>query len=128
VLAAPVTDSNRSPHIDHCGCIFNRFGRQITNEMPQITQWDSEGGDFFRSGNRPAPPLICGFIDQVRARGFRAESICRVVSEQGVQVASRTYRNSKTAKPVGAHHHRCSDHMRCGPPSAPQRPDMDAGR
>ena len=35
----------------------------------------------------------------MRARGFRVESICRVLSEQGVAVAPRTYRNWKTAKP-----------------------------
>ncbi|MGO9159055.1 IS3 family transposase [Mycobacterium sp.] len=48
---------------------------------------------------RPAPPLICGFIDQMRARGFRVESICRVLSEHGVRVAPRTYRNWTTAAP-----------------------------
>jgi putative transposase len=35
----------------------------------------------------------------MRARGFRVESICRVLTEQGVQVAPRTYRNWKTAAP-----------------------------
>lgn len=35
----------------------------------------------------------------MRVRGFRVESICRVLSEHGVQVAPRTYRNWKTATP-----------------------------
>lgn len=35
----------------------------------------------------------------MRARGFRVESICRVLTEHGVQVAPRTYRNWKTAPP-----------------------------
>jgi transposase InsO family protein len=35
----------------------------------------------------------------MRARGFRVESVCRVLSEHGVQVAPRTYRNWKTAAP-----------------------------
>jgi putative transposase len=35
----------------------------------------------------------------MRARGFRVESVCRVLREQGVQVAPRTYRNWKTAAP-----------------------------
>ena len=35
----------------------------------------------------------------MRARGFRVESICRVLTEHGVQVAPRTYRNWKTAAP-----------------------------
>ncbi|MDX1876183.1 IS3 family transposase [Mycolicibacterium sp. 120266] len=43
--------------------------------------------------------MICGFIDQMRARGFRVESICRVLTEHGVQVAPRTYRNWKAAPP-----------------------------
>ena len=35
----------------------------------------------------------------MRARGFRVESICRVLTEHGVQVAPRTYRNWRTATP-----------------------------
>ncbi len=35
----------------------------------------------------------------MRARGFRVESICRVLTEHGVQIAPRTYRNWKTATP-----------------------------
>ena len=49
--------------------------------------------------HRPSPPLICSFIDQMRARKFRVESICRVLTEQGVAVAGRTYRNWKKAPP-----------------------------
>jgi transposase InsO family protein len=43
--------------------------------------------------------LICSFIDQMRARKFRVESICRVLTEQGVAVTGRTYRNWKNAPP-----------------------------
>jgi putative transposase len=43
--------------------------------------------------------LICSFIDQMRARKFRVESICRVLTEQGVAVTGRTYRNWKNAAP-----------------------------
>jgi transposase InsO family protein len=43
--------------------------------------------------------LICQFIDSERAKGHRVESICAVLSEQGVQVAGRTYRNWKTTPP-----------------------------
>jgi putative transposase len=35
----------------------------------------------------------------MRALGYRVESICRVLTEQGVQVAGRTYRNWKAAAP-----------------------------
>jgi putative transposase len=35
----------------------------------------------------------------MRSRGSRVESVCRVLSEHGVQVAPRTYRNWKTAAP-----------------------------
>jgi putative transposase len=43
--------------------------------------------------------LICSFIEQMRARNFRVESICRVLTEQGVAVTGRTYRNWKNAAP-----------------------------
>jgi hypothetical protein len=35
----------------------------------------------------------------MRARKFRVESVCRVLTEHGVQVAPRTYRNGKTSLP-----------------------------
>jgi putative transposase len=35
----------------------------------------------------------------MRARKFRVESVCRVLTEHGVQVAPRTYRNWKTSLP-----------------------------
>ena len=54
---------------------------------------------FLREGARPSPPLICGFIDAMRAQNYRVESICRVLTEQGVAVAGRTYRNWKAAAP-----------------------------
>lgn len=43
--------------------------------------------------------MICGFIDQMRAAGYRVESIYAVLREQGVQVAPRTYRSWKTTAP-----------------------------
>jgi len=39
-----------------------------------------------------------GFIDQMRAQGFAVESICRVLREQGCQVAARTYRAWKAGR------------------------------
>lgn len=33
-----------------------------------------------------------GFIDQMRAEGHVVESIIRVLREQGVKIAARTYR------------------------------------
>ena len=41
-----------------------------------------------------------GFIDTQRAQGGAVESICRVLSEQGCQVAARTYRAWKTRRPA----------------------------
>jgi putative transposase len=38
-----------------------------------------------------------GFIDTMRAEGHAVESICRVLREQGCQVAARTYRSWKRA-------------------------------
>jgi transposase InsO family protein len=36
--------------------------------------------------------LIVAFIDECRTEGYAVESICRVLSEQGCQIAARTYR------------------------------------
>ncbi len=43
-------------------------------------------------GNSTPQPLIMGFIDQIRAEGRAVESIIRILGEQGVKVAARTYR------------------------------------
>lgn len=39
------------------------------------------------------------FIDVMRADGHAVESVCRVLSEQGCQVAARTYRAWKRTQP-----------------------------
>lgn len=39
--------------------------------------------------------MIMGFIDSMRAQGYAVESICRVLCEQGCQIAARTYRSWK---------------------------------
>jgi len=44
----------------------------------------------------PPQPMIAGFVDQMRAEGHAVESVCRVLSEQGCQVAARTYRPGAT--------------------------------
>jgi hypothetical protein len=36
---------------------------------------------------------MMGFIDAQRSHGHAVESICRVLREQGCQVAARTYRS-----------------------------------
>jgi putative transposase len=41
-----------------------------------------------------------GFIDAMRADGHAVESICRVLREQGCQVAARTYRAWRTRPPA----------------------------
>ncbi|WP_426623752.1 IS3 family transposase [Leifsonia sp. McL0607] len=48
--------------------------------------------NFLRGGTRPPQPLMMVFIDQMRAEGHAVESIIRVLREQGVQIAARTYR------------------------------------
>ncbi|WP_157103300.1 IS3 family transposase [Neomicrococcus aestuarii] len=48
--------------------------------------------NFLRGGTRPPQPLMMGFIDQMRSEGFAVESIVRVLREQGVKIAARTYR------------------------------------
>jgi putative transposase len=44
--------------------------------------------------------LIMGFIDTMRAEGHAVESICRVLREQGCQVAARTYRAWRAGRPA----------------------------
>ena len=46
--------------------------------------------------------MIMGFIDTMRAQGHAVESICRVLREQGCQVAARTYRSWKRSGRVVA--------------------------
>jgi len=41
--------------------------------------------------------LIEAFIDTMRAEGHAVESVCRVLREQGCQIAARTYRAWKQA-------------------------------
>ncbi|MQW77526.1 IS3 family transposase [Nocardioides sp. dk4132] len=43
-----------------------------------------------------------GFIDAMRSQGYAVESICRVLREQGCQIAARTYRSWKQAGRVVA--------------------------
>jgi transposase InsO family protein len=45
--------------------------------------------------------MIVAFVDELRADGFAVESICRVLREQGCQVAARTYRSwREPSRPV----------------------------
>ena len=63
------------------------------------------GLDFLRGGTRPPQPMIVAFIDELRAEGHAVESICRVLREQGCQVAARTYRAwRQPSRPVAAAH------------------------
>src|SRR5688572_9091880 len=41
-----------------------------------------------------------GFIDTMRAEGHAVESICRVLRQQGCQIAARTYRAWKRQQPA----------------------------
>lgn len=41
-----------------------------------------------------------GFIDTMRAEGHAVESVCRVLREQGCQIAARTYRSSRCSTRV----------------------------
>ena len=47
----------------------------------------------------PPQPLIMGFIDAMRGQGHAVESVCRVLREQGCQVAARTYRAWRAGRP-----------------------------
>jgi hypothetical protein len=43
-----------------------------------------------------------GFIDTLQAEGYAVESICRVLREQGCQIAARTYRAWRAARQPAA--------------------------
>ncbi|MDR1427663.1 MAG: DDE-type integrase/transposase/recombinase [Bifidobacteriaceae bacterium] len=42
---------------------------------------------------------VVQFIDMMRGRGCRVESVCRVLSDYGIQIAARTYRAFKARGP-----------------------------
>ena len=47
--------------------------------------------------------MIVAFVSELRAEGHAVESICRVLREQGCQVAARTYREwARANRPVAA--------------------------
>lgn len=48
--------------------------------------------------------MMLKFIDEQRAQGFAVESICRVLREQDVKIAARTYRAWKTRPPAARTH------------------------
>ena len=50
---------------------------------------------FFVGGTRPPGPLILGFVDELRSQGHAARSILRVLRQEGVKIAARTYRSWK---------------------------------
>ena len=54
--------------------------------------------------HRPPKPLIMGFIDTMRSQGHAVESVCRVLREQGCQVAARTYRAWRARRPAARTH------------------------
>jgi len=43
---------------------------------------------------------MMGFIDSMRSQGHAVESVCRILREQGCQVAARTYRAWRRATPA----------------------------
>ena len=43
--------------------------------------------------------MIMGFVDRMRIEGHAVESTCRVLREQGLKVAARTYRDWHRATP-----------------------------
>lgn len=52
---------------------------------------------------RPPQPLIVAFIDELQNEGHVVGSICRVLREQGCQVAARTYRDwTRANRPVAS--------------------------
>ena len=46
--------------------------------------------------------MICAFIDEMRAEGYAVESILRVLRQQGLRIAARTYRAWKNPARIAA--------------------------
>ena len=47
--------------------------------------------------------MIAGFISDMRGQGYAVESVCRVLRQQGCQIAARTYREwTRASKPIAA--------------------------
>ncbi|HCG54645.1 IS3 family transposase [Brevibacterium sp.] len=69
--------------------------RRLRSEVKRLRE-DNEllrkASNFLRGGARPPQPMIMGFIDQMRAEGHAVESVCRVLRQEGCQIAARTYR------------------------------------
>ena len=58
---------------------------------------------FSSPGSSPPQPLIVAFIDEMRTEGHAVEPVCRVLREQGCQIAARTYREwRRPDRPVAA--------------------------
>ncbi|MHA7292238.1 IS3 family transposase [Arthrobacter sp. MDT3-24] len=74
--------------------------RAEVRDLKESNEILKQASNFLREGTRPSPPLICRFIDEMRAEGHAVESICAVLREQGVQVAARTYRAWKKRLPA----------------------------
>lgn len=77
-----------------------------TRDLEEANKIQKIGIDFFARElllrKREVPPAaaqIVQFIDQMRAQNYWVESICRVLTEHGMQVAPRAYRNRKSAPP-----------------------------
>ncbi|WP_183663605.1 IS3 family transposase [Neomicrococcus aestuarii] len=74
--------------------------RAEVRDLKESNEILKQASNFLREGARPSPPLICRFIDEMRAEGYAVESICAVLREQGVRVAARTYRAWKKRLPA----------------------------
>ena len=77
--------------------------------------------------------MIVAFIDEQRAQGRGVESICRVLREQGLPVAPRTYRAWKTTPPAARvlEDARVVDklrHLKLGGPNSAPLPEVLYGR
>lgn len=59
-----------------------------------------EGLDFLREGSRSSPPLVCRFIEEMRADVYALESICTFLRGQGLHVAERICRARKIRLPA----------------------------
>src|SRR5699024_9461865 len=102
-LAGPGRGRRRDPPRRHDRGVCRDQTPEVRGQAAAGGQRDpSPSLDFLRGGARPPQPLILAFIDEMRSEGYAVESILRVLRQQGLTIAARTYRAWKNPARIAA--------------------------
>src|SRR5699024_10362895 len=102
-LAGPGRGRRRDPPRRHDRGVCRDQTPEVRGQAAAGGQRDpSPSLDFLRGGARPPQPLILAFIDEMRSEGYAVESILRVLRQQGLTIAARTYRAWKRPARIAA--------------------------